>query len=63
MEDIAMSERGCNLRKYMVATAVGAVSGGILAALASRALPKMMAGMIRNMMAMMGGEGCSPAEM
>ena len=47
----------------MVVTAVGAISGGILVALASRAMPKMMAGMMRNMMAMMGGEGCSPAEM
>ena len=58
-----MSDGGCNLRKYMVVTAVGAISGGILVALASRAIPKMMAGMMRNMMAMMGGEGCSPAEM
>ncbi len=58
-----MSEGGCNLRKYMVATALGAVGGGILVALASRAMPRMMAGMMRNMMAMMGGEGCSPAEM
>lgn len=47
----------------MVVTAVGAISGGILVALASRAMPKMMAGMMRNMMAMMGGEGCNPADM
>ena len=58
-----MSNGGCNLRKYMVVMVVGAISGGILVALASRAMPKMMAGMMRNMMAMMGGEGCSPAEM
>ncbi|MBU2534726.1 MAG: hypothetical protein ABIK32_00930 [Chloroflexota bacterium] len=58
-----MSNGGCNLRKYMVVTTVGAISGGILVALASRAIPKMMAGMMRNMMAMMGGEGCSPADM
>jgi hypothetical protein len=58
-----MSNGGCNLRKYMVVTALGAVSGGILVALASRAMPKIMAGMMRNMMTMMGGEGCNPAEM
>jgi len=58
-----MSDEGCNVRKYMVAMAVGAVGGGILIALASRAMPKMMAGMMRNVMTMMGGEGCSPAEM
>ncbi len=58
-----MSDGSCNLRKHMVVMFVGAISGGILVALASRAMPKMMAGMMRNMMAMMGGEGCSPAEM
>ncbi len=58
-----MSNGGCNLRKHMVVMAVGAISGGILVALASRAMPKMMAGMMRNMMTMMGGEGCSPADM
>ena len=58
-----MSDGDCNLRKHMVVMVVGAISGGILVALASRAMPKMMAGMMRNMMAMMGGEGCSPAEM
>lgn len=58
-----MSDGGCNLRKHMVVMVVGAISGGILVALASRAMPKMMAGMMRNMMTMMGGEGCSPAEM
>lgn len=58
-----MSDGGCNLRKYMVATAIGAVGGGLLVALASRALPKMMAGMMHSMMAKIGGEGCSPAEL
>ena len=58
-----MSDGSCNLKKYVVVTALGAVSGGILVALASRAMPKMMAGMMRNMMTIMGGEGCSPEEM
>ena len=58
-----MSNGGSNLRKYMVATAIGAVGGGILVALASRAVPKMIAGMMYKMMAKMGGEGCSPAEL
>jgi hypothetical protein len=63
MEAAIMSDGGCNLKKYMVITALGAVSGGVLVALASRAMPKLMAGMMHNMMTMMGGEGCNPEEM
>jgi len=58
-----MSEGDFNLRKYMLAVSIGAVGGGILAALATRAIPKMMSGMMQNMMSHMGGGGCSPAEM
>jgi len=63
MEGLVMSEGGVNLRKYMLAVSIGVVGGGILVALATRAIPKMISGMMQNMMSHMGGEGCSPAEM
>ena len=58
-----MSDIGGNLKKYVIATAIGAVGGGLLVAMATRAMPKMMSGMMQKMMSHMGGEGCSPAEM
>ena len=58
-----MSDNGGNLRKYLIAGAIGAVGGGLLVAMATRAIPKIMSGMMQKMMAMMGGKGCSPAEM
>ena len=49
------------------AALLGAVGGGIIVALATRALPKMMSqmmsGMMQNMMSQMGEAGCDPAEM
>jgi len=58
-----MSDGGCNLKKYMIAVAIGAVGGGLLVAIATRAVPKMMSRMMQRMMGSMGGEGCSPADM
>ncbi len=58
-----MSDTGLNIRKYMLTLAVGAVGGGLVIAWATKAMPKMMSGVMQNMMAHMAGEGCSPAEM
>ena len=58
-----MSDGCSNIRKYMFAVAIGAVGGGLLATLATRAIPKMIPRMMQNMMSHMGGEGCSPADM
>ena len=58
-----MPERGCNFRTYVTAVAIGAIGGGVLVAVATRAMPKMMSRMMQKMMTHMGGEGCSPAEM
>jgi CheY-specific phosphatase CheX len=56
-----------NYRGYIIATILGAVGGGLIVALLTRAIPKimsqMMAGMMQNMMAQMNEEGCNPAEM
>ena len=50
-------------KKYLLAVTLGAVGGGLLAAWATRAVPRMMSAMMSNMMSRMGGEGCSPADM
>jgi len=51
---------------YVLAALLGAVAGGLVAILGTRALPKMMSqimsGMMQNMMTAMGEEGCDPSE-
>jgi CheY-specific phosphatase CheX len=46
---------------------LGAIGGGLVVAVATKAIPKMMsqmmAGMMQNMMAQMGEAGCDPGEM
>ena len=58
-----MADSGCNARKYFFTLVLGAVAGGIFTAYVTKAMPKIMAGMMRNMMSEMGGEGCTPSEM
>ena len=48
-------------RVYILSAVLGALGGGAVVALATKAIPKMMAGMMRNMMSRMGGKGCDPA--
>ena len=52
---------------YVLAALLGVIGGGLIVALATRALPRMMSrmmsGMMRTMMSQMGGSGCDPAEM
>ena len=52
---------------YVIVALLGAVGGGIVIALATRAIPKMMSrmipGMMRGMMAQMGQGACEPTEM
>ena len=48
---------------YVLAAALGALGGALLMALATRAIPKMMSGAMRSMMAQMRDGGCDPAEM
>ena len=62
MKNLISSYKG-----YIIATILGAVGGGLIVVLATKAIPKimsqMMAGMMQNMMARMKEEGCNPAEM
>jgi hypothetical protein len=63
-----MRNKGSHSRGYVLAAALGAIGGGLVVAIATNAIPRMMSqmmsGMMQNMMACMGGEdGFNPAEM
>jgi len=59
-----MHNAGSHNRGYVLAAVLGAIGGGLVVALATNAIPRMMSGMVQNMMAHMGGEdGCNPSEM
>ncbi len=58
-----MNNRTSNTGKYILTFTLGAIAGGATLALATRAMPRMMAGMMQNMMAQMGKEGHKPEEM
>ena len=47
---------------YALALALGAFAGGLLVAVATRAIPKMMAGMMQNMVLNMRKSGFNPGE-
>ena len=48
---------------YALAVILGAIGGGLLVAIATKAIPKMMSGMMQNMMMQMGENGFNPGEM
>ena len=62
-----MTGKPSGLRNVALAAVLGAIGGGVLVAVATRAVPKimgqMMAGMIRNMMAQMEQCGLDPGAM
>ncbi len=48
---------------YLVAAILGALGGGLLALVATRAIPKAVSRMMRSMMEEMRKSGCDPADM
>ena len=52
-----------NTRGYVLEAVMGAIGGGLVVALATEAIPRMMSQMMRDMMAHMGEGEFSPAEM
>ena len=48
---------------YILAAILGAMGGGLVVALATQAVPKMMAAMMRTMMAQVRESGCDPGDM
>ena len=57
-----MDNKGSCSKGYMFAVVLGAISGGAIVALATKAVPKVMSGIMRNMMTHMGERGCDPAK-
>ena len=57
MNNIHTSKKG-----YALALVLGAFAGGLLVVIATKALPKMMSGMMRNMMLEMRKNGFNPGE-
>ncbi len=62
-----MHRRAFHNRGYIVAAALGALGGVLLATIATRAVPRIMSQMtsvmMQNMMAQMTESGCDPGEM
>ncbi len=62
-----MNHTDSHIKGYALAALAGAIGGGLLVAIATRAIPKMMSEMMskrmETMMAQMKEGGCSPAEM
>ena len=66
-----MSNHSTETRKYLVAMLAGAVAGGIVVTVATKAIPRIMSQMMarmmsempQRMMAQMRAEGIEPAEM
>jgi len=57
-----MNNISTNKRGYFFAALAGAIGGGLTVAIASKAFPKMMQTMMKNMMATMAESGCDPGD-
>jgi hypothetical protein len=62
-----MNDASLYHRRYLLAAGLGAMAGGVLVAVATRAIPgmmsHMMSNMMQNMMARLEARGCDPAQM
>ncbi len=58
-----MRNRTSSGNKYLLTFALGALSGGVVFALATNAIPRMMPKMMQSMMAQMSKAGHNPEEM
>jgi uncharacterized protein (DUF697 family) len=63
LSDMGKNSMGTNFKRYILAAILGAIAGGVIVALASKTIPKIMAGMMENMMTRMEKSGHNPAEM
>jgi hypothetical protein len=64
---VKMGNPSSRNRGYLLAALLGAMGGGLVVALATEAIPKMMSrmmpAMMQRMMAQMNEGGCDPVEM
>jgi hypothetical protein len=58
-----MNNTRSSTKGYALALVLGAIGGGLVVAIATRAVPKMMSGMMQNMMMQMQKNGFNPGEM
>ncbi len=58
-----MNKMISQIKGYALAALIGAVGGGLLVALGTKAAPRMMAGMMQNMMSQMKENNIDPSEM
>ena len=59
---IGMNKARSVMRGYVLAVILGAIGGGFLVAIATKAFPRMMSGMMQNMMMRMKKDGFNPEE-
>jgi hypothetical protein len=59
---IEMNNTHTSRKGYALALVLGALAGGLLVVIATKALPKMMSGMMQNMMLEMKKNGFKPGE-
>lgn len=50
-------------RSNLISALLGAIGGGLFVLIATKAVPRMMTAMMRNMMLQMKASGCNPQEM
>jgi hypothetical protein len=58
-----MNKTNSPARGYALAVILGAVGGGLLVAIATKAFPKMMPAIMQNMMLQMRRNGFNPGDM
>ena len=62
-----MNKRNDQRKNYAVMFLLGAIGGGLVVSVATKAIPKimtqMMSGMMQSMMSNMSESGCDPSEM
>lgn len=51
-----------SIKGYALAVLLGAVGGGLLVSIATKAIPKMMSGLMQNMMMQINQNGFNPGE-
>jgi hypothetical protein len=57
-----MSNTHSTTRGYALAFILGTIGGGLLVAIATKAIPRMMSGMMQNMMKQMRKDGFNPGD-